>query len=270
MMAPCTQPLSEKRVLIACSEQKMPGLIEELSPLGAEIIPLQVISIREIADKAPISAALTSLENYDWIVFTSSYGVLFFARCMQAHGITPEQLGQPRVCAVGPATAASARRQGFDVALVPEEYVAEGILEALSRHYGGFEQLTGRRFLLPRAKEARDVLPSRLTEAGAHVDVVPCYETTASKLDQADLHRISERPPDLLVFTSSSTVRNFVTLLGAEDRGRRLLNSTVSAALGPITAKTVESFGKKCEIVPRENTIEALVQAIRAYFADDR
>ena len=263
---PANLPLANKRVLVACSDRKSDALVAGLTARGAEVLPVEVIKIREIADRSAINSALLRLELYDWVIFTSSYGVLFFSKYLNEHG-TVHSL--PRVCAVGPATAATARERGFDVALVPEDFVAEGILRALVLRQGGVNGLAGMRVLLPRAKEARDVLPQELTAAGALVDVAPCYETVPGEIDDDTSHLIRERRIDLLVFTSSSTVKNFFMLLG-EEQGRDILNRAAVAALGPVTARTVESFGKKCDIVPAENTIPSLIDAIHNYYLANR
>lgn len=261
---PASMPLINRRVLVACSPQKLEALVAGLTSMGAEVQSLPVIKIREISDRKAVNSSLAQLETYSWIVFTSSHGVLFFSRYLNELGAVP---GRPRVCAVGPATATTARRCGFEVSLVPEDFVAEGIVHALALQQGGIDGLAGRRILLPRAKEARDILPRELSAAGAIVDVVPCYETVPGEIDDEALHLIRERKPDLLVFTASSTVRNFVTLLDQNDEGRKILNSASVAALGPVTAQTVESFGKKCNIVPVENTIPSLLEAIRKHYS---
>ena len=236
-----------------------------LAALGAEIIVFPVISIEGIADKAPLDAALDVLDEYSWIVFTSAYGVRFFLRRMDERGIPRARSGRIRVCAVGPATAATLEASGVAVSLVPEDYVAEGVLAALAKQHGGLANLAGARILLPRAKEARDLLPRTLEACGARVDVVPCYENTRPDVDPGLVQSVLDHPPDALVFTSSSTVRNFVALLGEVSAGN-LLAGAVVAVLGPVTAETLRSMGKQADIVPPENTISALVDAIRHFF----
>lgn len=269
MMPPSSAitPMARRRVLVACSAQKSESLVQGLASMGAEVVPLQVITIKEIADKSAIEAALANLAAYAWVVFTSSYGVLFFSQFMDEYGLAAGLRKQLRVCALGPATAATARECGYEVSLVPEDFVAEGVLHAFARQHSGLDGLAGMRILLPRAKEARDVLPRELAAAGALVDIVPCYETALGRIDDKALMMIRERTPDLLVFTSSSTVRNFLILLNREDEGRKILSGAPVAALGPVTAQTLESFGKKCDIVPAENTIPSLLEAIWHFYS---
>jgi uroporphyrinogen III methyltransferase/synthase len=129
----------------------------------------------------------------------------------------------------------------------------------------GIAALGGARILLPRAREARDHLPRELEAAGAVVEALPCYENVLPEIDPARLRALECNPPDVLVFTSSSAVTNFVRLLGDEP-GKKLLNSRTVAALGPVTAATAESFGKRVEILPGQNTASALVAAIAAHY----
>jgi uroporphyrinogen III methyltransferase / synthase len=253
-------PLTGRRVVVACSAQKRQALAAGLTSLGADVLPLDVIRIREIPDNAPLDSAVARLGTYRWLVFTSVHAVQFFSTCLMRHG--RPRIG-PNVCAIGPATAAAALDCGFEIALTPDEFVAEGIVKALNDRHGG--NLTGVRILLPGARETRDVIPRELGNAGAIVDAVPCYENVPGEIDEVTLQTIRSRPTDLMVFTSSSTVRNFFTLIGQEP-GRNLVSTATIAALGPITARTIESYGQKCDIVPAENSIPSLLEAIRRHY----
>jgi uroporphyrinogen III methyltransferase/synthase len=255
----CRSPLSGSVVVVACSPLKLEVLATALHSLGAEVMPFQAIEIRDLSG-AGLDAALERLERYDWLIFTSAYGVLFFSRRLVRP--VPPNL---RVCAIGPATAARARDCGLRVDLVPDEFVAEGVVRALARQCGGVAGIAGKRFLLPRAKEARDVIPDALSAAGALIDVVPCYETVQAPVQPELIRQIRERKPDLLVFTSSSNVVNFVSIMGRQAAGELLAASTV-AVLGLVTARTLGTFGKHAEIIPAESSISALVDAIRAYW----
>jgi uroporphyrinogen III methyltransferase/synthase len=258
-------PLTHRTALVACSETKSEALAAGLKALGAKVIIFPVISIRGIADKRALDAALDDLSAYSWIIFTSTYGVHYFLTRMEERNIPRNRCRHPQVCAVGPATAAALETAGVSVSLVPREYVAEGILSALEERCGGLRGLAGLRILLPRAKEARNLLPRSLEAAGARVDVAPCYENTLPEIDAEQVQSVLACTPDLLVFTSSSTLNNFVALLGSES-GRKMLSDATVAALGPITARTLASLGKQAEIVPRENTIPSLLDAIRLYY----
>jgi len=234
--------------------------------MGGKVVQLPVIEAKEIDDKHALDEALSSLEKYSWIIFTSAYGVSFFARRLEDLGLGRDPFCKLKICAVGPATAKTLKEYGFETSLVPEQYVAEGVVQALDKYCGGLRRLAGHRILIPRALEARDVLPNALAEAGAQVNVVPCYQTLSAELDEAKIRQVGDTAPDLLVFTSSSTIKNLIAILGQEYGKTLLLNSTV-AVLGPITAKTAESFGKQAEIVPKENTVASLLDAVREYFS---
>lgn len=252
--------LNGKRILVACSAKKMSALSDGLQHLGASVLPLPVIEIRGVEDTATLRSAVDQIGQYDWIVFTSVHGVVHFLDSCKGKKIP----APPRFCAVGPATADALRGYGIEPDLVPDRFVAEGIIEALERFCGGLEKLAGCRILLPRAKVARDVLPRALESAGADVDIVVCYETVRAKLGREDLRRLRSSSPDLMVFTSSSTVVNMMETLGNAE-AKDLLSRSAVAAIGPITAGTLEAYGKKADIVPRESTIASLIQAIEAY-----
>jgi uroporphyrinogen III methyltransferase / synthase len=260
-------PLANISVLLACSELKAKTLAAGLEALGAAVHAFPIIQIRGIADKSRLDATLDNLGGYSWIIFTSAYAVRFFHDRMTERGLSSGQWHNLQICAIGPATAAAVESAGLDVTLVPRDFAAEGILAALAERHGGRRNLAGLRFLLPRAREARELLPHALEQAGASVDVVPCYENILPDLDEDCVPALLHRRPDLLVFTSSSTVDNFVSLLGKERAASMWTDATV-AVLGPITARTLTSYGKHAEIVPHESTIVSLLEAIRRYYSD--
>lgn len=251
---------------MACSAKKMVELVSGLETLGGTILPFPVIEAQEIEDKQPLNKALASLQEYAWIIFTSAYGVSFFMQHLRRRGLETDLAKMPKICAIGPATAAALRDSGLEPALIPERYVAEGVLEALERYHGGPGHLDGCKILLSRAQEARELLPEALAAAGARVDVVPCYQTVQADINDALVERVREKPPDLCVFTSSSTIRNTIEILGRE-HGMRLLTESTVAVIGPITAGTAASFGKRAEIVPKENTVAGLLKAISEYYS---
>ncbi len=259
-------PLRGKRVLIAASPQTAEKLSTWLEAWGARLVRLQVIDIHKILDPVALAQVLPSLGKYGWIIFTSSYGVRFFLEHLADNGFSSRDFGNSRICAVGPATAEAAKAQGLQVDLVPDEYVAEGVVRALVRRVEESGTLAGCRILLPRARQARDVIPRELAAAGAQVDILPCYETLQAEVDRSVISDILESAPELLVFTSSSNVSNFVAALGPENASR-ILKAGVVAVLGPASAQTVAGYGKQPEILPRENTVESLLQAVSDYFS---
>jgi uroporphyrinogen III methyltransferase / synthase len=251
---------------VACSAKKMVELVAGIEAMGGNAVPFPVIETQDIADKQLLDKALNSLQEYAWIVFTSAYGVSYFMKRMKDLGIRTSAQEMPKICAIGPATARALQEFGYEAALIPQKFVAEGVIDALEKYCGGLQALEGRRILIPRAKEAREVLPEALVAAGALVDIAPCYQTVRAEPDGDVLHRLKEGKPDLAVFTSSSAINNFVDILGQED-GKRTLAESAVAVIGPVTYRTAESFGKRPEIIPKENTIASLLEAIRLYYS---
>ncbi len=260
-----SKPLLNKTIFAACSSKKMADLMSGLQALGGIVVPLAVIEAKEIDDKGALDEALLSLDKYSWIIFTSAYGVAFFAKRLDELGIHINRKTGQKICAIGPATARELKEYGLEATLIPEQYVAEGVLKALNQYCGGIKNLAGLHILIPRALEARDLLPNTLVDAGALVDVVPCYQTLKSELEETAIRQLRLIAPDLIVFTSSSTIKNLLAILGQE-YGKNLLSNSTVAVLGPITAKTAESFGKTAEIVPKDNTVTSLLDAIREYY----
>ena len=250
---------------MACSAGKSAVLVSGIEAMGGHAVYVPVIEILDVENKKPMDRAIHSLKEYAWILFSSAYGVKFFVRRLQQLRIPISSGSMPRICAIGPATAREIEQSGYTVDLMPECYVAEGVLEALRKFHGGMQALAGCRILLPRAKEAREVLPEALSAAGAVVDIVPCYRTIRGEPDPAIIDQIKSALPDMLVFTSPSAVRSFVEILGKNDGIDILLRSAV-AVIGPITAATAESFGKSPDIMPEKNTIASLLASIRHYF----
>ncbi len=164
-----------------------------------------------------------------------------------------------RIAAIGPATARALERRGVRAEVVPEEYVAEAVADALT----GLEELAGRRVLLPRAAGAREVLPDRLRAAGAQVDEVVAYEARPDRAGIAALRAaLDAGRVDMVTFTAASTVRHFVDLAGS-DLGRARV-----AVIGPITADAARAAGVRVDVVAREYTAEGLLAAIIDYYQD--
>jgi uroporphyrinogen III methyltransferase/synthase len=258
-------PLLHRRFLIASSAKASSKLALRLENLGAGVTIIPVIAIREVRESRELQNSLARLNQYDWIIFTSSYGVDFYLQYLARSGRSIQERGNHNICAIGPATAERLTEHGIAVALIPEDYRAEGVMSALQSHYGGSDGLKGLSFLIPRAGRARNLLPRELKRAGARVDAVTCYESVLPEWTDQQRRRILQEQPDMIIFTSSSTVSNFMELSGPQE-GARLLESAPVAALGPITAATAVSFGKQPEIIPPKSTIAHLIEAILEFF----
>jgi uroporphyrinogen III methyltransferase/synthase len=257
-----SHPLLGKKILITRSRQHASRFAALLREYGAE--PIEVPTIQSIPPTSwePLDHAVAAIRTYDWLIFTSVTGVeAFFAR-FDAQGRQLADLQGLSVCAIGPATANELQSRGIEVDVMPHEYRAEAVVQTLSTL-----PLAGKRLLIPRAAVARDVLPRALTACGAHVDVVEAYRTVLPSGHLAPRTRqlMAQGAIDVVTFTSSSTVTNFVTLAGETDLPQ-LLRAAVIACIGPITADTVRSYGLTPTIVSDEYTIPGLARAIVAYY----
>lgn len=254
-------PLSGKRIVITRRREQSGGLREALRELGAEVVEIPTIEIRSPASWEPLDQAIQRLAEFDYLLLTSVNGVLSFLTRLRACGRDVHDLVGLQVGAIGPATAAELARAGVSVDFVPQQYRAEGLLDSLSNH-----DLRGKAFLIPRAKVARDLVPSVLIERGARVEVVEAYETVTPSYGPGEIDRLLRPRPDVITFTSSSTVSNLSSLLG-EGRLREALAGIALASIGPVTSDTVRRLGLEVSIEARESTIQGLVQAIAQYFS---
>ncbi|MEE9185516.1 MAG: uroporphyrinogen-III synthase [Candidatus Binatia bacterium] len=232
-----------------------------IEELGGEVVEFPTIEIVPPKSYSPLDRAIGKIEGYDWIIFTSVNGVRQFFDRIRHIGRSISDLKGIRIAAIGPETAKALEPFNLHADLVPGEYRAEAILQALRP-----EELRGKRVLLPRAAKARDVLPKTLREWGAETDVIEAYRAVLPKSDAVWLRALLlERKVDVVTFTSSSTVINFVKFFPGEDV-KDLLDGVAVACIGPITQNTAEEKGIRVDIVPREYTVGGLTQAIVDYF----
>ncbi len=250
------RPLSGVRVLVGRARHQASALSSELRKLGATVLEIPFIEIRQPRSFKPLDSALTNLDGYDWLILTSVNGVEALWERLAKLKMRKAGLKHLNIAAIGPATKKAIEQRGIEVDVVPKEYVAESVVRSLRR------RVKGKRVLLVRAKIARDVIPRELRKAGAHVDVVEAYETIVPISSRPRLRSLLGNPrrrPHVVTFTSSSTVRNFVTLLGprnAKLHGIRL------ASIGPVTSATLRELGMRADIEAKEFTIPGLVEAI--------
>jgi uroporphyrinogen III methyltransferase/synthase len=260
------RPLFGKRIVVTRSIEQAGELIEMLEERGAEAIPAPTIQIAPPEDADALGRACDEASTFDWIVFTSGNGVEYFMERLLATSDVRELKGV-RICTIGPSTASRVARYGIRVDLTPAEFRAEAVVDALKATGG---DLTGKRFLLPRADIARDLLAEALREAGAFVLDVAAYRTTPARADRdggPDIYRmLLDRQIDAVTFTSASTVRNFVARLGL-DQAVDLLGSTVVASIGPVTAEAAQQLNIATNVMPRRYTIPDLVDALVEHFA---
>jgi uroporphyrinogen-III synthase len=276
--------LSRVRVLVGRARHQASALSAELRKLGGQVLEIPFIEIRKPRSYHSLDSALKNLADYDWLILTSVNGVdamwarmtklkLNNVRFREGHEFTradthtksatasAAEVRSLHIAAIGPATKKAIEQRGVKVDVVPKEYVAESVVRSLRR------RVKGKRVLLVRAKVARDVIPRELRKAGARVDVVEAYETVVPQSSRARLRAALKNPrrrPHVITFTSSSTVRNFVTLLG----GARLhssLDGILTASIGPVTSSTLRQLGLGVDIEAKEFTIPGLVDAIVAH-----
>lgn len=248
------RPLAGQRIVVTRPPHQAPELAERLRQLGATPILFPTIQIRPVADTGELDAAIGSLGRYDWVIFTSVNGVAIFFERLEALGHDTALFDGVRVAAIGPATGDALVENGIDVDYIPEEFVAERIAEGLG-------DVSGLSILLPRAAIARETLRHMLAAQGATVDEIATYRTLPAAPDGEAL--VALESADIFTFTSSSTVRNFINLVGGRRETVRLLQGATVACIGPITAGTVqEELALQPAVVAGEYTIDGLVAAI--------
>jgi uroporphyrinogen III methyltransferase/synthase len=260
---PGRRPLRGKTIVVTRPRGQASAFTEALRERGARVLEAPAIALAPPRSWAPLDRALRRLALYDLVVFTSVNGVERFFDRLRARGVDLRTLRAP-IAAIGPATAAAVEARGLRVAVLPDEYRAEGIVAALGDRVGR-TRLAGSRVLVPRAAVARDLLPGALRRRGARVDVVPVYRTAASRQGRLEVARaLRAAEVDLLTFASSSSVTHFVR--GLRGAAARRLRRVPAAVIGPITARTARALGLRVAVMPRDYTIAALVEAIVRFF----
>lgn len=244
--------LTGKRVLVTRPRAQAAALMDRLTVLGAEPVVFPTIEISALEDTSLIDQAINRLNTYQWVIFTSVNGVSAFWQRLTALGKESSAFAGVQVAAIGPATAQALMEKGVQPALVPDEYVAEAILPGLGN-------VRGQRVLLPSAEIARKALVDALQNHGALPEEIAIYHTLPSQPDSQALAEL-EKGVDIATFTSSSTVQNFFALLGG--RASELLKGAVIACIGPITAETAQKLGLVVDIVPKDYTVDGLVEAL--------
>ena len=254
--------LARLRVLVGRARRQASKLSAGLKALGADVIEIPFIEIRPPRSYKPLDTALKRIAEYDWLILTSVNGVEALAVRTKRLQISPREFAHLRIATIGPSTRKAAESLGLKVSVVPQQYIAESVVESLRG------KVNGKRVLLARAKVARDVIPSELRKMGGNVDVVEAYDTVmpaASKKKLRALMKEPKRRPDVVTFTSSSTVRNFMTLLGGRGRPpHTLLDGVGFASIGPVTSATLREFGLPVHVEAEEFTIPGLIRAILA------
>jgi uroporphyrinogen III methyltransferase/synthase len=259
------RPLFGKRILVTRPKQQAGDLVDRLEAMGAEAIEAPMIRIVPPEDYGPLDEACAHAGDYDWIIFSSANAVDAFVDRLLKGPTDLRALKGVRLCVVGPTTGGRLARFGLKVDLTPPEYRAEAIVRAL----GEAGDVKGQKILLPHGDIGREVVTEELRKQGAEVTEVIAYRTLVAEPEregEPDIYRmLLERRIDVVTFTSASAVRNFVRVLGAEPAAD-LLQTTIVASIGPVTAEAAAQFNIQSTIVPTSYTIPALVDAIVDYF----
>jgi uroporphyrinogen-III synthase len=271
--------LHNKRILITRTRHQASDLATQLEALGATPILIPTIEIIPPETYGPLDTALAQLntpQGYDWLLFTSANAVgAFHQRLLLLQDWAPnphsegakavnrssEPQGLPRIAAIGPATAKAVQSIGLTVDLVPPQFIAESLADAL------LAQAQNSRMLLIRAAEARDILPEVLTAAGAHVTIAEAYRNQIPPESIPALQALFASPdtyPDAVTFTSASTARNFIALLEAANL--TLPDLIIRASIGPITSQTLRDLGHPPTVEAAEPTIQSLIQSLQTHF----
>ena len=259
-----TKPLFGKRIVVTRAREQASGFLKKLSSLGAECIQFPTIEIVPPDAFEPLDKAISHLESYQWLLFTSVNGVKYFLQRLYLQGKDVRDLKGIKIGAIGPKTALQWKNLGITPELVPDEYRAEAVVEAFKKW-----KPEGVRILLPRAAKAREILPDELRRMGARVDVIDAYKTVTPTDDTAGIREMLQRGTiDMVTFTSSSTVTNFVSMFGShrQQLTSQWMKKVKVACIGPITGDTAKKQGFPVDLMPQDYTIEALTQAIVDFF----
>lgn len=262
---PKTMPLLGKRILVTRAREQASNLTNFLRSKGAEPVEFPVIRIQETDDNSLLEQVVTGKIRHDWIIFTSVNAVNIFAKHLKIGGKDSRYFSGMSIGAIGTATAEAIQKQFAIVAdYVPKEAVGEAMLEEFPT-----QDLREVRILIPRALEARDVLVDGLRNRQASVDVLPIYKTVLESGNSEQIcQQIEAKEIDVVTFTSSSTVKNFVSAIGESGKAALIANSVVIAAIGPITAETATSLGLPPTLIAEDHTIPGLVAVLENHYRE--
>jgi len=256
-----SKPFFGKRIIVTRSRDQSSVFAEMLIDRGATAIEFPTIGVVPPASWEELDSAIHAAESFSWLIFTSANAVRFFMERLRSLNKDLRILKGVNICTVGPKTSESLESYGLRADLIPAEFKAEGIIDAFKN-----VNLQGLKFLIPRAKIARENLPDKLRDRGAEVTLATAYENIKPTTDVARVKKLlEEKKIAAVTFTSSSTVHNFVEILGKKEY-KTLLNNVAVACIGPVTAKTAEEYDIRTDVMPRDYTIPALVNDLADFF----
>lgn len=254
------KPLFGKRIVVTRSREQASALSEKIDALGGEAWELPTIKINKDFDKTDLKREIHDLEKYNWIVFSSVNAFKSFMETLIAEGVDIRSLGNAKICAIGSTTKAVIEKTGLRVEVIPEKFVAESVADAMKPLVK-----KGDKVLIPRSNLGRKILVDVLEDLGAEVTQVTAYETVFSGEEDIDLlkEKLENHEIHMITFTSSSTVNNFMKLIGDN---KALLENIPMASIGTVTTKTLAEYGYVPAVQAETFTIDGLVDAIKTYF----
>ncbi len=258
------RPLFGKKIIVTRTREQASDLVAGLEEYGANCLEYSTINIQPVDSYEALDDELERINEYHWILFTSLNGVKYFFERLYGKGMDARQLKGPEIAVVGKSTADLLLKYGVHADLIPAVFTGEGLAESLLD-----QGVEGRNILIPRVLHGPEMLPETLRGAGAQVTVVPVYQNCPAQGDKEFLRaELKKGGVDMVTFTSSSTVRNFLALLDEEKQAelKELLAGVKIAAIGPITGKTVTDSGLRVDVQPEQHTIPAMIEAIVAYY----
>jgi uroporphyrinogen-III synthase len=252
--------LSGKRILVTRSLDQAGELASLIRRSGGRPVLFPTIRLTPPGDCGPLDREIGRLSSFDWLLFASANAARFFCERADRLGVGTWP-GTLRVASVGPGTTEELSARSVPVHLTAEKHTAEGLFSALLP-----AGIRGKRFLLPRAEEGREILPAAIGREGGEVVSVVAYRNGLAEKDEGVAGEIVSRPPDVCTFASPSAFRNLFLLLGDEE-ARSMLSRTRIAVIGEVTARAVERKDFRVDIMPETYTLKAMVDAIQAYFS---
>ncbi|OYD08278.1 uroporphyrinogen-III synthase [Paludifilum halophilum] len=252
-------PLSGRKVLITRAKNQSESMARKIRNLGGGVVEFPAIRIAPPKKQKVLDQALYRLDTYDWLIFTSTNGVHFFFQRLRELDLDIRRMVGARIAAIGPKTAETLEKKGIQVDVLPGEYRAEALAKALHSRIR-----PGERILLPRANIARKWLALELERSGCHVTDADAYDTLPNTREAGTLvEMLRQGCLDILTFTSSSTVRNFVEAIrSVEPEGQHLLRQAQIACIGPVTADTARELGLRVDVTADCYTIDGLIEAV--------
>ncbi|RJQ59331.1 MAG: uroporphyrinogen-III synthase [Stygiobacter sp.] len=227
---------------------------------GAQLIYFPTIKIQHISNSIELNQSLEQFEKYDWLIFTSSNAVESFVAITRQRKI---ELSHTKIAVVGNETAERCKEHKLEVSLIPTEFSTAGLLKEFSKI-----DLIGEKIFIPCSSLSRKDLNIGLTELGAEVTSVPTYEVLENDLNglEKELMQIQNKRPDIFVFTSPSSFRNYLSLLKIEN-AETYFNSAVICSIGKTTEAAINAYGINVNIVPELFSLRGVEEAIKKYFS---